>query len=1393
MSPDNLSTVAFPSSTNPGDRTSLYSLQSSLSTNSADSQLPPPPPLPYLPFRRISLPSLPPQALHPSSPLRRQSTQPQRSSVASFESFPDRERRESSPMGRNNVTSQIHTSAAPLGTPRKGPRKTTMSMQIGSKPPLLSPMRRRSQNLVTLPLNDPLLVKRRQVLMEFYETEKAYVHGLDLIYEHFLLPILNSLETSTPILERPLLTAVFSNFIDVWNLHHSIYSELTRLFFPPAPVGTELKESRTPPPSAVTPQQEQVSDVQSTFPSNPPPLSPVLLAHFPYLSLYTPFITAFPQTLAALNTLLTPSHYYRQQPRAQTRAAAARAAQNPPSSATASPAKGTEIKYEKRFADFVAAQERHPRCGKLTLRDWLLTIVQRCPRYLLLLGDLLSCTPGEAQMPLEGGKDGVEHMKEKMDKDRRKWHREATKEEEREREKLIQVYGLVSKITISLNTSISSHSQTLALLALQRSTPNLPLDEFQFITPGRTLLKRGPLLQIENPDARIRRGEGRSGDMRPREREFLLFSDCLVWLASEEMEKKEKEWSFDWDLGAIWSSFANGNANSAGATTDSERPKSTALAQPTPSIVEEEVATSGSDDNNPPASAVPQHLKRPLMVRTRSKSEAELTALQAKSALTSALSSNDRNEKTDMPIKSKSALPSDRIAPSPSRRSTHKSNFARINKNSALHLHFQNRGLGRKNSSNLKASPMSAGIGYGASDEEQWSYKGRIELVNLEIVVDTNVGTEEEDSSGDNGNDDDIKWRWEVLSPEGSFVLYAASAQDRNDWTTLIRHAKSQQLVYLNAQHPNSTLTSSAATQHVRRALQALPFAPDDIRMQEGMKSSRASIDCGNGESAEDHHASGKGNGKKQHGKSISKDKKVPKPAWHKERRSRVDHWVPAIWIPDEKAEGCMRCGRAFGWRRRRHHCRLCGRCVCSSCSEKTFYISDPNAKDSTSSSKPARACNACYESVFPLIDPHSDPEDATEDGESTVRARPHPPPLTRSSVSHPTSSSFLSQSTSVMSYASNADTITSLSHLPSWMTMSVPSLAMTSSPSNNAAGVSTKNKNKGKDISGPEALMAIDRKRYSYGAEERRQSSNGNAEIRRLSRDSGVVFDLDSSTDEISVEDVVQPARRGSRIKLRSQSASGSRPRSYHEIVHDFDAADPQERIPTVSSPLEEMTESDENAESTAIYGDESSAFSTSSVTSSRPHTIINLSTSSSSASLSTSPPTSSGAMPLKGKGPLSGIIPSERREDTVRRNKRFSMPAVALQTTSVVARTQSILPSTSSGAVVKERSVAFAPNSFIYGKGEETTKRVAGSNLGGSSSLLPRMSGARSKRFSLVLGGRHSHGPLGLAGDHDKHVSVHSRRLDKHPQEGTDLGKGAAATRLNELLGRSKHVSGE
>jgi FYVE, RhoGEF and PH domain containing 5/6 len=141
--------------------------------------------------------------------------------------------------------------------------------------------------------------------------------------QYFLEGIIASLDTPHPLLERSELTSIFSNFIDIWNLHCSFLQSLSAM----------LEGG-----------------------SSPPPLSPLLLAHFPYLSLYNPFVTAFPAAMASL---------------AQLQAS------------------------KPAFSAFISRQEADEKCGKLKLRDWLLTIVQRCPRYLLLLKDLIGCTDRE--------------------------------------------------------------------------------------------------------------------------------------------------------------------------------------------------------------------------------------------------------------------------------------------------------------------------------------------------------------------------------------------------------------------------------------------------------------------------------------------------------------------------------------------------------------------------------------------------------------------------------------------------------------------------------------------------------------------------------------------------------------------------------------------------------------------------------------------------------------------------------------------------------------------------------------------------------------------------------------------------------------------------------------
>jgi len=136
-----------------------------------------------------------------------------------------------------------------------------------------------------------------------------------------------------------------------------------------------------------------------------------------------------------------------------------------------------------------------------------------------------------------------------------------------------------------------------------------------------------------------------------------------------------------------------------------------------------------------------------------------------------------------------------------------------------------------------------------------------------------------------------------------------------------IRNAKAQILVSLNITNPNSTLTSSASTKHVRRALQALPYPPSDDRFATVRASTTLDVI-----------------GTRAKAKFGIKDKR--KRGISAERRRKVEHWVPAVWIPDGKTTSCMRCGRMFSWRRRRHHCRLCGLCVCAACSGRVSFLS---------------------------------------------------------------------------------------------------------------------------------------------------------------------------------------------------------------------------------------------------------------------------------------------------------------------------------------------------------------------------------------------------------------------------------------------------------------------
>lgn len=69
-------------------------------------------------------------------------------------------------------------------------------------------------------------------------------------------------------------------------------------------------------------------------------------------------------------------------------------------------------------------------------------------------------------------------------------------------------------------------------------------------------------------------------------------------------------------------------------------------------------------------------------------------------------------------------------------------------------------------------------------------------------------------------------------------------------------------------------------------------------------------------------------------------------------------HLSSPSWVDDADAVRCCRCQAAFTLTRRRHHCRACGKVVCSSCSGRRVAL--PAIGYET----PTRVCDECVKSL---------------------------------------------------------------------------------------------------------------------------------------------------------------------------------------------------------------------------------------------------------------------------------------------------------------------------------------------------------------------------------------------------------------------------------------------
>ena len=60
-------------------------------------------------------------------------------------------------------------------------------------------------------------------------------------------------------------------------------------------------------------------------------------------------------------------------------------------------------------------------------------------------------------------------------------------------------------------------------------------------------------------------------------------------------------------------------------------------------------------------------------------------------------------------------------------------------------------------------------------------------------------------------------------------------------------------------------------------------------------------------------------------------------------------------WAPDDATPGCMICSLAFSTTLRRHHCRMCGRLICGSCSNSRASLQWKPGQS-------VRVCVECYD-----------------------------------------------------------------------------------------------------------------------------------------------------------------------------------------------------------------------------------------------------------------------------------------------------------------------------------------------------------------------------------------------------------------------------------------------
>ncbi|KAF9956554.1 hypothetical protein BGZ72_002688 [Mortierella alpina] len=210
---------------------------------------------------------------------------------------------------------------------------------------------------------------------------------------------------------------------------------------------------------------------------------------------------------------------------------------------------------------------------------------------------------------------------------------------------------------------------------------------------------------------------------------------------------------------------------------------------------------------------------------------------------------------------------------------------------------------------------------------------------------------------------DPTKNAFQIISPEKSSQVYVDTPKEKEAWMVAIRKATQE---YLSAKRTlKISITPMQSISH---------FGASFLRRETGMWSptalrfgfeSRSNTFANNmcvdpevdsnstvaGRTSLDgwlHNASGTNVG-------VAQQQQQQQPL------RVIENYNAPVWLPDHSATSCMLCDEEFGTIfKRKHHCRVCGKVVCHSCSTRTVLI------QGTHSEKVGRACDQCIGTMFP-------------------------------------------------------------------------------------------------------------------------------------------------------------------------------------------------------------------------------------------------------------------------------------------------------------------------------------------------------------------------------------------------------------------------------------------